>query len=87
MPEEVINEVRLQGSVIRPQAQPRARLVAGEVDGTDLKLGQPVLHAKFGEGVVLDCEGKGSSARVQVHFESAGSKWLVLAYAKLNVIA
>ena len=31
--------------------------------------------------MVLDCEGKGSSARVQVHFESAGSKWLVLAYA------
>jgi len=24
---------------------------------------------------------------VQVHFESAGSKWLVLAYANLNVIA
>jgi len=37
--------------------------------------------------VVLDCEGKGSSARVQVHFENAGSKWLVIAYAHLDVMA
>jgi DNA helicase-2/ATP-dependent DNA helicase PcrA len=53
---------------------------------TGIKIGGRVSHAKFGEGVVLDCEGKGSSARVQVHFEEAGSKWLVLAYANLEVM-
>jgi DNA helicase-2/ATP-dependent DNA helicase PcrA len=49
-----------------------------------LKLGQRVSHAKFGEGVVMTLEGQGSHARVQVNFESAGRKWLVLAYANLE---
>jgi DNA helicase-2/ATP-dependent DNA helicase PcrA len=46
-----------------------------------------VIHGKFGEGVVLNYEGQGTSARVQVNFDSAGSKWLVLSYAKLEVLA
>ena len=49
-----------------------------------LNLGQRVIHAKFGEGIVLNLEGKGSNARVQVNFEQIGSKWLVLAYANLQ---
>lgn len=46
-------------------------------------LGQRVLHASFGEGTVLSYEGQGSSARVQVNFDSEGTKWLVTAYANL----
>jgi DNA helicase-2/ATP-dependent DNA helicase PcrA len=42
-----------------------------------------VAHATFGEGIVTDCEGSGAHARVQVNFERAGSKWLVMAYANL----
>jgi DNA helicase-2/ATP-dependent DNA helicase PcrA len=49
-----------------------------------LKLGQAVRHASFGTGVVVDYEGSGSHARVQVNFEGEGSKWLVLAYANLQ---
>ena len=41
-------------------------------------------HAKFGDGVVLNYEGQGAHARVQVNFESAGTKWLVVAYANLQ---
>ena len=33
---------------------------------------------------VTDYEGSGAHARVQVNFEEAGSKWLVLAYANLS---
>ena len=51
-----------------------------------IKIGQRVAHKKFGEGIVLDQEGSGSNARVQVKFASQGSKWLVLAYANLNVL-
>ena len=51
-----------------------------------LTLGQRVRHTKFGEGVVLSYEGQGSHARVQVNFESAGSKWLVVSYAGLEAI-
>jgi ATP-dependent DNA helicase UvrD/PcrA len=48
-----------------------------------LTLGQRVRHPSFGEGTVLDYEGSGALARVQVNFSSAGAKWLVVAYANL----
>jgi DNA helicase-2/ATP-dependent DNA helicase PcrA len=48
------------------------------------RLGQRVVHPKFGEGVVLNSEGRGSAARIQVNFQKAGAKWLVLAYARLE---
>jgi len=44
------------------------------------------LHPKFGQGIVLNYEGSGESARVQINFESAGTKWLVLSFANLEVI-
>ncbi len=49
-----------------------------------LKLGARVRHAKFGPGVILNIEGQGPHARVQVNFEAAGSKWLMLQYANLE---
>ncbi len=57
-----------------------------EVPKTEISLGQRVAHGKFGEGVVLNYEGQGSNARVQVNFDAVGSKWLVLSYAKLEVL-
>jgi DNA helicase-2/ATP-dependent DNA helicase PcrA len=51
---------------------------------TGYKVGQSVSHAKFGTGIIIDFEGRGSDARVQVKFREAGTKWLALAYAKLS---
>ena len=48
------------------------------------RVGQSVRHAKFGVGVIVDAEGRGSDARVQVNFRDAGVKWLALEYAKLE---
>ena len=48
--------------------------------------GQAVFHAKFGEGVIVDLEGSGADARVQVNFRKAGVKWLALEYAKLTAL-
>ncbi|HNC70251.1 MAG TPA: DNA helicase II, partial [Pseudomonadales bacterium] len=56
----------------------------GEPVPGGLRLGQSVRHPTFGEGVVIDFEGQGSSARVSVNFRSAGAKWLVLSYARLE---
>lgn len=83
MPEEVIKEVRPQQSVVYPTSAPSR--IANEVAGTGLKVGQRVVHQKFGEGVILNYEGEGSSARVQVNF-SEGSKWLVMGYANLEAL-
>ncbi len=52
-----------------------------------LRVGQRVVHPSFGEGILVDVEGSGRHARVQVNFEQAGLKWLVLGYAKLDVVA
>ena len=49
-------------------------------------LGQKVLHPSFGEGIVLNYEGTGEAARVQINFEGSGAKWLVLSFAKLEKI-
>ena len=51
-----------------------------------LKLGQRVRHSKFGDGVVLNLEGQGANARVQVNFERQGTKWLMMGYANLQVV-
>jgi DNA helicase-2/ATP-dependent DNA helicase PcrA len=45
-----------------------------------------VAHGKFGEGTVVRFEGQGPHARVEVNFERAGSKWLVLEYARLQTV-
>jgi DNA helicase-2/ATP-dependent DNA helicase PcrA len=51
-----------------------------------LRMGSRVRHAKFGDGVVLNFEGTGPQARIQVNFESNGTKWLMLSYANLEVV-
>lgn len=55
-----------------------------EAAGMPFRIGQNVRHAKFGGGVIIDAEGRGSDARVQVNFGREGVKWLALAYAKLD---
>jgi len=82
LPRELLHEVRPRVQVSRPLSSNHYAADALEV--TQLKLGQRVRHASFGEGVVMDAEGSGAHARVQVNFEDAGSKWLVLAYANLT---
>jgi len=52
--------------------------------GSGFRVGQSVMHAKFGLGVIINAEGSGSDARVQVNFGNAGMKWLALAVAKLE---
>ena len=47
-------------------------------------IGQNVTHAKFGAGVIVDAEGQGNDARVQVNFGRQGVKWLAVAVAKLQ---
>jgi DNA helicase-2/ATP-dependent DNA helicase PcrA len=52
--------------------------------GPSWRVGQSVKHAKFGLGVIIDAEGRGNDARVQVNFRDAGVKWLALEYANLQ---
>ncbi len=83
IPVEVTEEVRARPNISRPYQSPAGHLsVAQEESG--FRLGQRVIHKKFGVGTVLNAEGQGAAARVQVNFENAGAKWLVVSYANLE---
>jgi len=88
IPANLLNEVRPRVQVSRPASGFATRATPGHasLETPGLKLGQTVTHAKFGHGVVTDYEGSGAHARVQVNFDSEGSKWLVLAYANLQAV-
>jgi len=49
-------------------------------------VGVNVRHSKFGLGTVINFEGEGESARVQINFKNVGTKWLICAYANLEFI-
>jgi len=53
-------------------------------DTGGFRIGQNVVHPKFGSGVIIDAEGQGTDARVQVNFGAQGVKWLAVAVAKLQ---
>jgi DNA helicase-2/ATP-dependent DNA helicase PcrA len=89
IPRELIEEVRPRIRVSRPVYQrPHAGTARGQMDdpAQPVRLGQRVRHGKFGEGVVLNCEGTGAHARVQVNFAGHGAKWLVMSYANLELM-
>jgi DNA helicase-2/ATP-dependent DNA helicase PcrA len=83
-PQDLIEEIRPQVKVSRPLQA--GRFASQEPAPAGVRLGQRVRHSKFGDGVILNYEGQGAHARVQVNFEHAGSKWLVMAYANLVVL-
>jgi len=63
---------------------PVAAPVPRPASSSGWRIGQAVLHTKFGEGMIVNLEGSGADARVQVNFRKAGTKWLALEYAKLT---
>ena len=89
LPKECLQEVRL-GNVARPfRTDPKSAAwrngsEGDEGDAAGFRIGQFVTHPKFGDGVVLQAEGKGERTRIQINFSSAGTKWLMLAYANLK---
>ena len=82
IPSGLLQEVRLHTTVSRPVSS----ILQAQVPDTGLSLGQRVYHQLFGEGIVLNFEGRGASARVEVNFDQEGSKWLVLQYANLQLL-
>jgi DNA helicase II / ATP-dependent DNA helicase PcrA len=75
IPTELIEEVRPRVQVSRPVAVSRFR--QEEPGSGGVRLGARVRHGKFGEGVILNVEGSGAHAKVQVNFEQQGMKWMM----------
>ncbi|HEX2849341.1 MAG TPA: ATP-dependent DNA helicase PcrA, partial [Acidimicrobiales bacterium] len=49
-----------------------------------LRVGDDVVHGKWGEGVIIDVIGEGDKAEAVVRFPSVGEKRLLLAWAPLK---
>ncbi len=91
IPAEYIQEVRLRATISRPVTAVKSTASSTSTSEQwntkgKYKPGQRVSHAKFGEGVVLHMEGDGAQERVQINFKQVGTKWLMLAYAQLEVL-
>ena len=84
LPAELIEEIRPRLQVSRPLFVKRS--VSLDEAPAAMRMGSRVRHLKFGDGVVLNFEGNGPHARIQVNFESQGTKWLMLSYANLEVV-
>ena len=85
IPKDLIDEIRPRAQTNIPYNRKdfSETKIEFEMD-IGISLGQKVRHKKFGEGIVLNYEGSGESARVQVNFEDSGTKWLVMSYANLE---
>ncbi len=90
IPDEHVEEVRPRVQVSRPMHTMRPRRKGGGSlkPGADagIRLGQRVRHKKFGDGVILNCEGQGAHMQVHVNFETEGTKILVYQYANLELM-
>lgn len=91
IPSEFLEEVRLKARVAEPHmgrgtiaglAKQSHTSQAQEAGG--VQIGQQVSHHQFGEGVILQYEGRGEHARIQVRFEKAGTKWLIASFVTVN---
>ena len=85
LPPDLVEEVRPRLQVSRPVFVKRSSSL-DESPSPSMRMGSRVRHSKFGDGVVLNFEGNGPHARIQVNFERQGTKWLMLSYANLEVV-
>ncbi len=93
IPERLMRRINRRSEFRVPSSEPRRKSVASVFNpepGTlnpepdaQWRVGQSVVHATFGAGVIVNAEGRGPDARVQVNFRAGGLKWLALEYAKL----
>jgi DNA helicase II / ATP-dependent DNA helicase PcrA len=95
VPDDIVAEVRPRVQISRSMAPhgrreqpvaPAIRFRSEPPPPPGMRLGARVRHGKFGEGVVLNVEGSGPHARVQVNFEHQGTKWLMMQYANLEPV-
>lgn len=86
IPSELLHAVRPTTKITHPATPSHHSWQRVSDTDTGFKIGQRVNHPKFGEGIIINFEGNGEHARVQVKFNNVGSKWLVASFAKLEAV-
>jgi len=88
IPSELLHEVRAKqkNAYQVPKRDTSAWVDDQSTHESGVAVGMNVNHPKFGDGTVVNLEGNGEYARIQINFPEVGSKWLVLAYANLTLL-
>ncbi|MCG9698237.1 DNA helicase II [Shewanella sp. Isolate11] len=96
IPSEYVQEIRLKAQVTAPVNrftnrisdvinESRSRPASSSIGhDSGFANGDRVYHFKFGEGKVLDLEGHGEQAIIEVNFDDVGRKRLKIAFARLE---
>ena len=86
IPDELLQAVRSkpQNAYAAPVREHSKWVDDQSAHESGVSVGMQVAHPKFGEGTVVNLEGHGEYARIQINFSDVGNKWLVLAYANLT---
>ena len=88
IPEDLVEEIRLTTRISQPRTSTNKVTKAAQTfNQTGLALGQRVNHTKFGDGVIINYEGSDAQSRVEVGFDDGNTRWLMVAYARLEVIS
>ncbi|MDQ2647972.1 MAG: ATP-binding domain-containing protein, partial [Actinomycetota bacterium] len=74
------NRERIVERALRPSTGPAKH----GAEALGLQVGDDVVHATFGEGVIIDIEGSGEKAEVVIRFPQVGEKRLLLSWAPLK---
>jgi len=84
IPSETLKRINSKDKESASTVMPRIpnRRMAATIGG--FGIGQQVSHPKFGIGVIVQADGNGQDAMVQVNFSHEGLKWLALEFAKLS---
>ncbi len=88
-----------QGKWSKLPARPAGAVAGGEREFTaetsstgvktskgEFRMGQKVLHERFGEGLIQKIEGQGDNCKIGVEFKQAGYKLLLLKFASMKAI-
>ena len=86
IPKELLQEIRIGTNSLLSSNNRSNSIENGPAEIQGLVIGCRVTHAKFGEGVVLQFEGSGERAKVQINFD-VGAKWLMASVANLEVVS
>ena len=86
VPAELVRDVGLVGSAARlgADAARAARRAGTGAESLGLEPGDPVVHERWGPGLVLATRGEGDRATARVRFEAVGEKNLLLSATPLR---
>ncbi len=67
-----------------PSPAPAPRTASREAGLLEVRIGEHVVHPRWGEGVVVACQGRGPDGEATVDFPGLGRRQLILGYARLR---